>query len=212
MILYLSKIYQKIFQSKTVSRIRLRFKINFTMKIQKRVFETLGLLLAIFWNQITRINYFNISNEKRIWCINVRLMHVNRPFWSFFVVFLVFYFSFVFFWLFAFLSFQCSLMGIYQTSRTRPKRRDPCEYCEQQDLRPDGIFLGLVVVAIQIDLHEMPYWAAAFVFPTFFSLFFYFPVHPPVAGMEAIGPLNNCLFEDPAEHLGTATFVSRCLI
>ena len=87
MILYLSKIYQKIFQSKTVSRIRLRFKINFTMKIQKRVFETLGLLLAIFWNQITRINCFNISNEKRIWCINVRLMHVNRPFWSFLLFF-----------------------------------------------------------------------------------------------------------------------------
>ena len=187
MILYLSKIYQKIFQSKTVSRIRLRSKKNFTMKIQKRVFETLGLLPAIFWNQITRINCFNISNEKRIWCINVRLMHVNRPFWSFFVVFLVFYFSFVFFCLFAFLSFQCSLMGIYQTSRTRPKRRDPCEYCEQQDLRPDGIFLGLVVVAIQIDLHEMPYWAAAFVFPTFFYSFSIFKFIPQLLGWKLSG-------------------------
>ena len=158
------------------------------MKIQKRCFETLGLLLAIFWNQITGINCLNIKWKKtfnwlilvlysvannillvfhlQIWCVNAMFMHVHLP---------QSFFPFLFlFCLFAFLSFQCSLMGIYQTSRTRPKRRDPCEYCEQQDLRPDGIFLGLVVVAIQIDLHEMPYWAAAFVFPTFFLLFFLF--------------------------------------
>ena len=146
-------------------------------------------------------------------------------FWCNFICLCLFLFCFccflvsIFFYLFAFLSFQCSLMGIYQTSRIQPNRRDPCEYCKQKDLRPGGI---LMIVAIKIDLQEMPHmpretvqflfgwkllghWTTAFVFPPFFNSF----SHPPVAGLEAIGPLNNCLFEDPAEHLGTATLVSR---
>ena len=79
MILYLSTIFQKVFQSKAIhsqnffpNRIKLRFKINFTMMMQKRCFEALGLLLAIFWNQITGINCFNIKWKKTFnWLILV---------------------------------------------------------------------------------------------------------------------------------------------